>query len=361
VTEGRGPSIEEVIARISHPDAAVAAEVQRALDRKTKPRGSLGRLEALAVQVASVRGLLRPAMPVKALVVMGADHGVVAEGVSAYPSEVTGQMLLNFAAGGAAVNVLARQVGAEVLVVDMGVKAPLPEDAPGAGSIRRERVGPGTASFADGPAMSRSQAVQAIGTGIRIASELAGRGVTLIGIGEMGIGNSTAASAMCAALLGLPPAEVVGRGTGIDDEGLRRKTQVIERALAVNRPERADPFDVLTKVGGFEIAGLCGVVLGAAAARVPVVCDGFIASTAALAAARRAPNVIGFLIGGHRSAEPGHSRVLEALRLRPLLDLEMRLGEGTGAALAMSLVDAAVRVLAEMATFDSAGVSDSGR
>jgi nicotinate-nucleotide--dimethylbenzimidazole phosphoribosyltransferase len=209
--------------------------------------------------------------------------------------------------------------------------------------------------------MSRAQMATAIATGIRIAAELAGRGVTLIGIGEMGIGNTTAASAMSAALLGLPPAEVVGRGTGVDDQGLRRKTAVIERALEINRPDRAEPFDVLAKVGGFEIAGLCGVVLGAAAARVPVVCDGFIASAAALAAVRRAPNAGGFLIGGHRSAEPGHVRVLEALRLRPLLELELRLGEGTGAALAMSLVDAAVRVLAEMATFDSAGVSDSGR
>ena len=354
-------TIEETIARISHPDAAIAAEVQRALDVKTKPRRSLGRLEALAVQVAAIRGLLRPALPVKALVVMAGDHGVVAEGVSAYPPEVTGQMLLNFAAGGAAINVLARQVGAELVVVDMGVKSPVPETAPGARTIRRERIGPGTANFALGPAMTRAQMATAVATGIRIAAELAAKGVTLIGIGEMGIGNSTAASATCAALLGLPPAEVVGRGTGVDDEGLRRKTEVIERALAVNRPERSDPLDVLAKVSGFEIAGLCGVVLGAAAARVPVVCDGFIASAAALAAARRAPNVAGFLIGGHRSTEPGHARVLESLRLRPLLDLEMRLGEGTGAALAMVLVEAAVRVLAEMATFDSAGVSDSGR
>ena len=354
-------TIEETISRITHPDAAIAAEVQRALDAKTKPRGSLGRLEALAVQVAAIRGLLRPAMPVKAIVVMGADHGVVAEGVSAYPPEVTGQMLLNFAAGGAAINVLARQVGAEVVVVDMGVKSPVPESAPGASAIRRERLAAGTANFALGPAMTRAQAAAAVSIGIRLATELVGRGVTLIGVGEMGIGNTTSASAMCAALLGLPPSEVVGRGTGIDDEGMRRKTQVIERALAVNRPERSDPFDVLAKVGGFEIAGLCGVVLGAAAARVPVVCDGFIASTAALVASRRAPNLTGFLIGGHRSVEPGHTRVLESLRLRPLLDLEMRLGEGTGAALAMSLVDAAIRVLAEMATFDSAGVSDSGR
>ena len=357
----RGPTIEETIARISHPDAAIAAEVQRALDAKTKPRGSLGRLEALAVQVAAIRGLLRPALPVKTVVVMGADHGVVAEGVSAYPPEVTAQMLLNFAAGGAAINVLARQVGAEVLVVDMGVKSPVPDGAPGASAIRRERIGPGTANFAVGPAMTRGQMAAAVATGVRIASELAGKGVTLIGIGEMGIGNTTAASAICAALLGLPPGEVVGRGTGVDDEGLRRKAQVIERALEVNRPDRSDPFDVLAKVGGFEIAGLCGVVLGAAAARVPVVCDGFIASAAALVAARRGPKAAGFLIGGHRSAEPGHARILEALRLRPLLELELRLGEGTGAALAMSLVDAAVRVLAEMATFASAGVSDSGR
>ena len=343
--------------RIGQPDPGVAAEVQRALDGKTKPRGSLGRLEALAVQFAAIRGEVRPELPVKAVAIMGADHGVVEEGVSAYPAEVTGQMLQNFASGGAAINVLARQVGAELVVLDMGVRIALPPGGP----VRDGRVAAGTANFTRGPAMTRAQAIAAVTTGVRLAGELAGRGVTLLGMGEMGIGNSTAASAICAAFLGLPAAEVVGRGTGLDDPGLQRKIDAVERALQVNQPDRQDPFGVLAKLGGFEIAGLAGLVLGAAAARVPVICDGFIASSAALVAARRCPAARGFLIAGHRSVEPGHDRVLQALQLRPLLDLEMRLGEGTGAALAMSLVDGAVRVLREMATFASAGVSDSGR
>lgn len=357
MTQDKRISIEETMARIGRPDPVVAEQVQALLDNKTKPRGSLGRLEALAVQYAAIRRQARPEPPCKAIVVMGADHGVADEGVSAYPAEVTGQMLRNFAAGGAAINVLARQVGAELVVVDMGVRTPLA----GVDRVRDGRIGPGTANFTRGPAMTRVQTIAALSTGIRLAGELAASGVSLLGIGEMGIGNSTAASAITAALLGLPPGEVVGRGTGIDDDGLRRKIAAVERGLAVNTPDRNDPFDVLTKVGGFEIAGLAGVVLGAAAARVPVMCDGFIASAAALVAVRRCPSALGFLIGGHRSVEPGHARLMQALQVKPLLDLDLRLGEGTGAALAMPLVDAAVRVLAEMATFTSAGVSDSGR
>jgi nicotinate-nucleotide--dimethylbenzimidazole phosphoribosyltransferase len=350
-------SLERTCAAITHPDARVAAEVQRALDGKTKPRGSLGRLEALACRYAAVRGLARPPLPEKAVVVMGADHGVADEGVSAYPAEVTRQMLYNIAGGGAAINVLARHVGARVVVVDMGAREPL-VDAP---DVRAPRIGAGTANFTRGPAMSEAEARRALEAGIDIARGLAGEGVTLLAIGEMGIGNTTSASALTAALLGLPASEVVGRGTGVDAEGLRRKVDAIERGMAMNRPRADEPLDVLAKLGGFEIAGLAGVVLGAAEKRVPVVVDGFIANAATLVAARLCPRVPKFLIAGHRSVEPGHARLLEALGLAPLLDLELRLGEGTGAVLAMGLVDAAVRVLLEMATFDEAGVSDTGR
>lgn len=349
--------LDQTIAAITAPSAAVAARVQHALDFKTKPRGSLGRLEALAVWYASVRGDETPAPAQKAIVVMGGDHGVASEGVSAFPAEVTRQMLLNFAAGGAAINVLARQVGARVLVVDMGVREAV-EDAP---TIRQARVGAGTASFVRGPAMTSAQARQALEIGIAIARELAADGITLVGLGEMGIGNSTSAAALGAALLGVPASEMAGRGTGIDDAGLRRKIDVIERALVLHRPDAADPLAVLASLGGFEIAGLAGLTLGAAAAGIGVVVDGFIATAAALVATRLAPRVTPFLIAGHKSVEPGHTRMLAALGLRPCLDLELRLGEGTGAALCMGIVDAALAVLADMATFAAAGVSDSGR
>jgi nicotinate-nucleotide--dimethylbenzimidazole phosphoribosyltransferase len=291
-------------------------------------------------------------------------------------------MLLNFARGGAAINVLARQAGARVLVVDMGVAhAPTFEQGPPgrvpepsrAGLARAEpalshastpeiracRIGAGTANFTRGPAMSRAQAAAALATGATLAEELARDGVGLIGIGEMGIANTTAASALAAVFTGAPPAEVTGRGTGIDDATFRHKVDVIRRGLAVNRPDATDPVDVLAKIGGFEIAGLAGVVLGAAAARVPVVVDGFIAGAAALAAVRIAPPAAGYLIASHRSVEAGHRLVLQALGATPLLDLDLRLGEGTGAALAMQLIDAALAIDAEMATFESAGVSDA--
>jgi len=350
-------TLAALVAAIEEPDAGAAAEAQRRLDTKTKPRRSLGRLEDLACQIAGVRRTPAPLPGRKVIVVMGADHGVAEEGVSAYPREVTAQMLLNFARGGAAINVLARHAGAEVVVIDMGVAVPLPAPAP---DIRVERIGAGTGNFARGPAMSRAEAVRALETGARIAAELAAGGATLIGLGDMGIGNTTASSAVVAALTGAPVEEVVGRGTGVDDAGLARKIDVIRRGLALNRPDPQDAVDVLAKVGGFEIAGLAGVALGAAAARVPVVVDGFICGTAALVAARIAPRCRGALIASHRSVEAGHRLVLQALGSKPLLDLDLRLGEGTGAALAMGLCDAALRVLAEMATFTAAGVSDSG-
>jgi nicotinate-nucleotide--dimethylbenzimidazole phosphoribosyltransferase len=348
--------LAQTCARIEAPDTLIAAEVQRRLDVKTKPRRSLGRLEDLACQIAAIRGAVEPARPRKAIVVMAADHGVAEEGVSAYPQEVTAQMLLNFARGGAAINVLARQAGAEVVVVDLGVKT-APEARP---EIRSERIGPGTRNFTKSPAMTRDQAVRALEVGIRIAQELAASGVTLLGIGDMGIGNTTAASALAAVFTGAPPAEMIGRGTGIDDQAFGRKLDVVRRGLDLHRPDPADGVDALAKVGGFEIAGLAGVVLGAAVARVPVVVDGFICGAAALAAVRLAPRAAGYLIASHRSVEAGHRLVLQALGSRPLLDLDLRLGEGTGAALAMNLCDAALCILREMATFTAAGVSDSG-
>jgi nicotinate-nucleotide--dimethylbenzimidazole phosphoribosyltransferase len=349
--------LEETCARIREPDAAFAAETQRLLDAKTKPPGSLGRLEELACRFAAIRGDASAAPPRKALVVMGADHGVAEELVSAYPQEVTAQMLLNFARGGAAINVLARQAGARVVVVDMGVKGALPPVP----EIRSERVAGGTQNFTRGPAMSRAQAVQALEAGIRIAGELAADGVTLLGTGDMGIGNTTASSALAAAFTGAPPEEVAGRGTGVDDEGLRRKIDVVRRALALHRPDPDDGVGTLAQLGGFEIAGLAGVVLGAVAARVPVVVDGFICSAAALAATRIAPAAAASLIASHRSVEAGHRAVLKAIGQHPLLDLDLRLGEGTGAVLAMNLVDAALAIVREMATFVSAGVTDRGR
>ncbi len=351
-----GAGLRETCAAIVASDRGVADETQRRLDAKTKPRRSLGRLEDLACRVAAIRGTAAPALARKAIVVAGADHGVSAEGVSAYPREVTAQMLLNFARGGAAINVLARHAGAEVVVVDMGVAeaiAPSP-------AIRSHRLGPGTANFTRGPAMSAAQAVAALETGIGLARELVDDGVALLGTGDMGIGNTTASSALTAVLTGADPAAVTGRGTGVDDAGLARKVDAIRRGLACNCPRADDPLGALAKVGGFEIGCLAGVVLGAAARRVPVVVDGFIAGVAALVATRLAPAAVDYLIASHRSVEVGHQRVLASLGLTPLLDLELRLGEGTGAALAMTLVDAALRILHEMATFGAAGVTDAG-
>jgi nicotinate-nucleotide--dimethylbenzimidazole phosphoribosyltransferase len=348
--------LTDTIARIREPDRHVAAATQRLLDAKTKPRRSLGRLEDIACQVAAIRGTTAPGPARKAIVVMGGDHGVAAEAVSAFPQEVTRQMLQNFARGGAAINVLARQAGAQLVVVDMGIAVALPDEP----AIRDRRIAAGTQNFTRGPAMTRGEAIAAIEAGIAVADELTGDGIGLIGIGEMGIANTTSASAVIAALTEAPVDAVTGRGTGISDDAIAHKIAVIERAIAHNRPDPRDPLDVLAKLGGFEIAGLAGVVLGAAAAATPVVVDGFICSAAALIAARLAPPVTGTMLASHRSTELGHRHVLAALGLSPLLDLELRLGEATGAALAMPLIDAALAILSDMATFSAAGVSDSG-
>jgi nicotinate-nucleotide--dimethylbenzimidazole phosphoribosyltransferase len=344
--------LDETCAAIAPADPEVARRTQARLDRKTKPPGSLGRLEELAIRVAAARGIEEPEAPVKAIAVLAADHGVAAQGVSAYPQEVTAQMVANFARGGAAINALSRAVGSEVVVVDRGVKSRV--ELPG---VLSRWMGPGTRDLSVEPAMTREQAVGALEAGIGIAGELADRGVTLLGVGEMGIGNTTAASALSACLLGSDPQAVTGRGTGIGGAALGRKLGVIRRALALHARPPPGPLDALARLGGFEIAGMAGVVLGAASRRVPVVVDGFISSAAALAAVGLAPAAKGYLVVAHRSAEPGHRLVAEALGTPPLLELGMRLGEGTGAALAMGLVDAALRMLREMATFEFAGVS----
>lgn len=347
--------LQQAIDSIAPPDAASASETQRLLDRKTKPPRSLGRLEDLACWLSGVQGTTAPTAERKAIVVMAADHGVAEEGVSAFPQSVTGQMVRNFASGGAGVCVLARHAGADLQIVDMGVKELL-SDLP---SVKSRRLGHGTENFARRAAMDRETVMRGLEIGVRLAGELAKEGYQLVGLGEMGIANTTSASAVAAALLGLPGEAVTGHGTGVDEAGWRRKVDVIDRALERHHPDADDAIDVLSKVGGYEIVGLAGLVIGASSQGLAVLVDGFISGVAALAAVRIAPGAKAYLEASHGSVEPGHQPVMEALGKRPLLDLNMRLGEGTGAALAMTLVDASLKILNEMATFDSAGVSES--
>jgi nicotinate-nucleotide--dimethylbenzimidazole phosphoribosyltransferase len=344
-------AFEHLIASIAVPDERLAAAARQRLDSLTKPRGSLGRLEELAVRLVVITGNPMPRLDAPVIFTLAADHGVAAEGVSAYPQAVTAQMVENFARGGAAVNVLARHVGARVVVANFGVASQLGEHA----GILSRSIGPGTRSITKGPAMTRDEAIRAIVEGAALVDAAA---PDCVGTGEMGIGNTTAASALTAALTGADPAMVTGRGTGVADDVWVAKVEAVRRALAVNRPDAGDVLGVLTAVGGFEIAGLVGVVLAAAARRVPVVLDGFIATAAGLVAARLAPAARSYLIAAHRSAEPGHVRVLEALGLTPYLELGMRLGEGTGAALGIGLLRAALACYGEMATFKDAGVSE---
>jgi nicotinate-nucleotide--dimethylbenzimidazole phosphoribosyltransferase len=348
--------LDETFRRIQSPDRLLLTEAKSRLDRLTKPLGSLGRLEELASQYAMITAELKPNVPRGAIFTFAADHGVAMEGVSAYPREVTAQMVLNFLRGGAGVNVLARHVGVDVRVVDIGVAY---EFGPMPGLIQK-KVMPGTNNFLSGPAMSREQAEQAVLVGIDLAVRASQEGIGLIGTGDMGIGNTTPSAAITAVMTGRSVAEVTGRGTGIDDATHARKVGVIQRALQLHRPDRADALDVLAKIGGLEIGGLAGLILGAAAAKVPVVLDGFIAGAAALIAVGLQPLCRDYLIASHRSVERGHRAVLDHIGLRPLLDLDLRLGEGTGACLGMSLVCAAIKIFTEMATFAEAGVSDRG-
>jgi nicotinate-nucleotide--dimethylbenzimidazole phosphoribosyltransferase len=352
---GIASKLDLTISRIGAPDAAVAAQTQRAFDRKTKPRGSLGRLEELACRVAAIRRHPVSGPEPAAVVVVAGDHGITEEGVSAYPQEVTRQMLANFSAGGAAICVLARTVGARLVVVDAGVAGVFQE-----GSVLNRRLGSGTANATRGPAMTRGQAIRTLDSGIELAEELAADGIGLIALGDLGIGNTAISSAVTAVLMGCDPEAVVGRGTGIDDEGLRVKLAAVCRALEANAPDPANPVGVLAAVGGYELGVLAGLALGAAAGGVPIVLDGFVVGAAALLAARIAPASTAAMIASHLSPEPGHAIVLEELGLSPLLNLDMRLGEGSGAALGLQLVNTALLLLRDMSTFEDAGVSDAG-
>ena len=347
--------LKEVIQKIQPLDEAAMQSAQARQDTLTKPNGSLGRLEELSIQLAGMTANPLPAVDRKVVIVMAADHGVTCEGVSAYPAEVTPQMVLNFLHGGAAINVLARQAGAHVVIVDMGVAVDV---ADASGKLLRYRVGAGTANLAQGPAMSCEQAQESLQSGIEITEAEIARGADILATGDMGIGNTTASAALACVLMNESPGKIAGRGTGVDDEGLKRKISIITRALEVNQPNARDALDVLAKVGGFEIGGLAGVMLAAAANRKPVVVDGFISTAAAMIAASLAPASRSYMIAAHVSQERGHRLMLEWLGLHPLLDMNMRLGEGTGAALAFHLIDASTRILCEMATFDEAGVSD---
>ena len=349
--------LEETIAAVRPADPAALAEARERQDRLTKPRGALGVLEDVSIRLAGLAGSCPPPLPAPAAVaVFAGDHGVHAQGVTPWPQEVTLQMVGNFLAGGAAVNAFAAQVGAEVVVVDVGVAGEL-EPVPG---LLPRKVRAGTRDMTVEPAMTREEAVRALEVGIEVARDLVAAGNRCLLTGDMGIANTTASAALIAAFTGADPADVTGRGTGIDDETLVRKTEVVRRALALHQVDPADPIGCLAAVGGLEHAAIAGFALGAAALRVPVILDGVIAGAAALVAAALAPACLDACIAGHRSAEPGHFVALAALGLRPLVDLELRLGEGTGAVLALPLVQAAVRALAEMATFDSAGVADKG-
>ena len=334
-------------------DSKSAGQAQERQNNLTKPTGSLGRLEALSIQLAGISARSRPTFPRKAVIVMAADHGVTEEGISAYPSEVTKEMVVNFLNGGAAINVLARQAKARVIVVDMGVAT----DFEQAAGLLNHKIAKGTQNMRRGPAMDRQQAERSVQAGVEVVEAEIAKGLDILAIGEMGIGNTTPSSAITAVYTGLPVRQITGRGTGLDDSGFFHKVEVIEQSIAFNHPDPADALDVLSKVGGFEIGGLTGLILGAAAHRIPVLLDGFISGAAALLAVDLEQRVKPFLIASHLSVEAGHRAILEHLGLKPLLELDLRLGEGTGAALAFHLVDASVNTLNEMATFSEAGVS----
>ncbi len=347
--------LDQTLTAIRPLDDAAMTAARELQARLTKPAGSLGYLEDLSVRLAGLAGTCPPPIPQPAAVaVFAGDHGVHAQGVTPWPQEVTAQMVGNFLAGGAVVNAFASQVGATVTVVDVAVAAAL---APAPGLVAA-RVRNGTGDITTGPALTREEARQAVETGIAVAERLIAEGAGILATGDMGIGNTTPAAALIAAFTGAEPSRVTGRGTGVDDETLARKTGVVAAALARHRPDPGDPLGVLAAVGGGEHAAIAGFVLGAAAHRVPVVVDGVIAVSGALAAAAFAPDAVGAMVAGHRSAEPGASVALAHLGLTPLVDLGLRLGEGTGAVLALPIVAAAVRVLHDVATFDSAGVSE---
>ncbi len=345
-------NLQKILSCIRPVDKDYLKRAKLRLNSLTKPLESLGKLEIVAQRYAAIKEDLNPSIDRKMIFTFAGDHGVVEEGVSAYPGEVTIQMVLNMLAGGAAINVLAKHVGAEVTVVDIGVN----HDFEPAEGFVINKTGYGTKNFAIGPAMTYEEALKSIKTGIDLVDECAGKGVDIIGTGEMGIGNTTPSSAILCVFTGLPAREVTGRGTGIDNATLQKKADVIEKAINLNRPDTEDPVDVLAKVGGFEIGGIAGLIIGCAFHRIPVVVDGFISTAGALIAVALNPTINEYLFYSHLSSEAGHKQMLDKLGQGPILDLDMRLGEGTGAAIAMSIIEASVKIMTEMATFESAGV-----
>jgi nicotinate-nucleotide--dimethylbenzimidazole phosphoribosyltransferase len=348
--------IKETIEKIGKLDYELMEKAQKRLDNLTKPQGSLGRLEELAKLIVGITKKENPYLQNKVIFTLAGDHGVAEEGVSAYPKEVTAQMVYNFLKQGAGINVLARHVGARVIVVDMGVAVDL---GPHPGLIIK-KINYGTKNMIKGPAMTKEEAIRSIEAGIEILDGEFKKGIDILGAGDMGIGNTTPSSAIVAAITGESIEDVTGRGTGIDDKTLTKKQEVIEQALSRNKPDSKDSVDVLSKVGGFEIGGLAGIILGAASKRIPVIIDGFISGAAALIAYQLEPKVKDYMIAAHCSAEKGHRIILKFMGLKPLLDLDLRLGEGTGTALGMSVIEAAVKILTQMATFQDAGVSRQG-
>jgi nicotinate-nucleotide--dimethylbenzimidazole phosphoribosyltransferase len=346
-------SLEETIRKIGELDERAMSVARERQDNLTKPRRSLGSLEDLAIKIAGITGNPMPKLTEKVIITMAGDHGVTEEGVSVFPKEVTAQMISNFLSGGAAINVLARHAGTRIVVVDMGVAADIQDE-----QLVTRKIAYGTANITKGPAMTHEDALRSLEAGIEVLGLEAEKGMDIVGVGDMGIGNTTPSSAITAVITGEAVRAVTGRGTGIDDAMLERKIQVVEEALRVNQPNRRDPIDVLAKVGGFEIGGMAGVMLAAAAHRIPIVIDGFISGAAALIAYELAPTVKEYLIAAHRSVERGHAGILEYLGVKPLLDLNLRLGEGSGAALGISIVEAACKILTEMATFGEAGVAE---
>ncbi len=345
--------LEETLKKIKPVNPEWYERAQKRLDNLTKPLGSLGRLEEFARRLVAIAEDEVPTINKKAIFTFAGDHGVTEEGVSAYPKEVTAQMVFNFLRGGAGINVLARHAGADVVVIDIGVDHNFGEVE----GLLHMKVIRGTKNFTKGPAMRRDEALKTIEVGIRLAEAYVKKGYRLFGTGEMGIGNTTPSSAVATVLTGRPVEEVTGRGTGISDEALKRKIQVIKRGIDVNKPDPADPVDVLSKLGGAEIGGIAGLILGAAAHRIPVVIDGFISTAGALIAYCLKPEVRDYMFAAHNSVEIGHKAMLEKMGLKPILNLDLRLGEGTGAALAMLMIEAGAKIYKEMATFSEAGVS----
>ncbi|NWF52743.1 MAG: nicotinate-nucleotide--dimethylbenzimidazole phosphoribosyltransferase [Nitrospirae bacterium] len=355
--------LKNTINSILHIDKSFLEKAQKRLDNLTKPQGSLGRLEEFAMRFVAITQNPLPDLNKKVIFTFAGDHGVVDEGVSAYPKEVTHQMVFNFLQGGAGINVLARHAGAEVVVIDIGVDydfTPLNPHLP-RGNIEAlfisKKVISGTKNIRKGPAMSKDDAIRCVEVGIELADEYSKKGYKIFATGDMGIGNTTPSSAIAAVLTGKPVSEVTGRGTGINDEALKNKARVIEDAIMINKPDPSDPLDVLSKVGGAEIGGIAGLIIGASANRVPIVIDGFISTAGALIAYSLEPNVKDYMFASHNSTEIGHKVILQKIGLKPILDLDLRLGEGTGSALAMLIIEAGVKIYKEMATFEEAGVS----